>query len=117
MSCESMHTLLFKPNLHIVSQSARLCSEAAGDVSSIYSTPKSSRAFAILTLVSVSKKAFANCSPSENKRKERCYHMQNCNFKLTAAVFHHNQDAFGLDRKFHNSPSPSPLGAIESPSI
>ena len=34
------------------------------------STPKSSRALAILILVSVSKKAFANCSPSAFPKKE-----------------------------------------------
>lgn len=41
----------------MISQSLRDCSEDAGEVSSIYSTPKASSAFAILTLVSVSKKA------------------------------------------------------------
>jgi hypothetical protein len=54
----------FNPSLQIASQSRRDCSEAAGEVSSIYSTPKASRAFAMAILVLVSKKAFANCSPS-----------------------------------------------------
>jgi hypothetical protein len=45
----------------MASQSFLDCSEAAGDVNSIYSTPKSESALAILILVSVSKKAFANC--------------------------------------------------------
>ena len=58
--------LAFNPNLHISSQSLRLCSEEAGDVNSIYSTPKASSAFAILILVSVSKNALANCSPSRS---------------------------------------------------
>jgi hypothetical protein len=48
----------------MASQSRRDCSEAAGDVSSRYSTPNLSRALAIAILVSVSKKALANCSPS-----------------------------------------------------
>ena len=52
--------LLFNPSLQIASQSLRDCSDAAGDVNSMYSTPKSDRALAILILVSVSKKAFAN---------------------------------------------------------
>lgn len=52
------------PSLQMASQSDRDCSEAAGDVSSMYSTPKSDKALAILILVSVSKKALANCSPS-----------------------------------------------------
>ena len=45
--------------LQILMQSSRDCSEAAGEVSSIYSTPKSLRACAIRHLVSVSKNAFA----------------------------------------------------------
>ena len=45
----------------MISQSLRDCSEDAGEVSSMYSTPKASKAFAILTLVSVSKNALANC--------------------------------------------------------
>ena len=49
----------------MASQSRRDCSEAAGEVSSIYSTPKASRALAMAILVWVSKKALANCSPSE----------------------------------------------------
>ena len=53
-----------KPSLHIASQSRRDCSDAAGEVSSMYSTPNASRALAIAILVFVSKKAFANCSPS-----------------------------------------------------
>lgn len=48
------------PSLQIASQSRLDCSDAAGEVSSMYSTPKSERAVAILILVSVSKKAFAN---------------------------------------------------------
>lgn len=52
------------PSLQMASQSARDCSEAAGEVSSMYSTPKASRALAIAILVLVSKKALANCSPS-----------------------------------------------------
>lgn len=64
-------TLVFKPNLQIASQSLRDCSDAAGEVNSIQSTPNLSKAFAIRILVSVSKKAFANCSPSEKERKRR----------------------------------------------
>lgn len=56
--------LAFRPSLHIASQSARDCSDAAGDVSSMYSTPNASSAFAMAILVLVSKKALANCSPS-----------------------------------------------------
>lgn len=48
----------------MASQSALDCSDAAGEVSSMYSTPKASSAFAIAILVLVSKKALANCSPS-----------------------------------------------------
>jgi hypothetical protein len=48
----------------MASQSDRDCSDAAGEVSSMYSTPKASKAFAIAILVLVSKKALANCSPS-----------------------------------------------------
>ena len=48
----------------MASQSRRDCSEAAGDVSSRYSTPNLSRDLAMAILVSVSKKALANCSPS-----------------------------------------------------
>jgi len=55
----------------MASQSDLDCSEAAGDVSSIYSTPKSSKALAILILVSVSKNALANCSPSKFKQMKR----------------------------------------------
>lgn len=55
-----MHQLALSPRLQIISQSLRDCSEDAGEVSSMYSTPNASSAFAILTLVSVSKKAFAN---------------------------------------------------------
>lgn len=65
-----MRILALSPSLQIASQSLRDCSDAAGDVSSMYSTPKSSRAFAILILVSVSKKALANCSPSGGRREE-----------------------------------------------
>ena len=56
--------LAFSPSLQIASQSRRDCSEAAGDVSSMYSTPKASSALAIAILVFVSKNALANCSPS-----------------------------------------------------
>lgn len=72
--------LAFRPSLQIASQSvqneyhsrivycdalpARDCSEAAGLVSSMYSTPKASSALAMAILVLVSKKALANCSPS-----------------------------------------------------
>ena len=56
--------LAFRPSLQMASQSRRDCSEAAGDVSSIYSTPNLSRALAMAILVSVSKNALANCSPS-----------------------------------------------------
>ena len=59
-----MRILAFKPSLQMASQSARDCSEAAGDVSSMYSTPNASRALAMAILVLVSKKALANCSPS-----------------------------------------------------
>jgi len=48
----------------MTSQSRRDCSLAAGEVSSMYSTPKESSALAISIFFSVSKKAFANCSPS-----------------------------------------------------
>ena len=47
-------------------QSRRDCSEAAGEVNSMYSTPKSSSALAISIFLAVSKKAFANCSPSRS---------------------------------------------------
>ena len=50
----------------MISQSLRDCSEDAGEVSSIYSTPKASKAFAILILVSVSKNALANCKKTVN---------------------------------------------------
>lgn len=53
--------------LQILMQSRRLCSDAAGEVSSMYSTPKSESACAIFILVSVSKNALANCSPSVDK--------------------------------------------------
>ena len=56
--------LAFKPSLQIASQSSRDCSEAAVDVSSMYSTPKASKALAMAILVLVSKNALANCSPS-----------------------------------------------------
>ena len=59
-----VRTLHLSPSLQIASQSRRDCSEAAGDVSSMYSTPKASRALAMAILVLVSKKALANCSPS-----------------------------------------------------
>ncbi len=55
------------PSLQMASQSSLDCSDAAGEVSSIYSTPNASSALAIAILVLVSKKAFANCSPSENR--------------------------------------------------
>ena len=48
----------------MASQSRRDCSDAAGEVSSMYSTPNESRALAMAILVLVSKKALANCSPS-----------------------------------------------------
>ena len=48
----------------MASQSLRDCSDAAGEVSSRYSTPKASNALAMAILVLVSKKALANCSPS-----------------------------------------------------
>ena len=50
------------------------CSDAAGLVSSMYSTPNASSALAIAILVLVSKNAFANCSPSavpHNTEEER----------------------------------------------
>jgi len=50
-------------------QSCLDCSEAAGDVNSIYSTPKSSNALAISIFLAVSKKALANCSPSKDIKK------------------------------------------------
>jgi hypothetical protein len=56
--------LAFNPSLQIASQSLRDCSDAAGEVSSRYSTPKASNALAMAILVLVSKKALANCSPS-----------------------------------------------------
>ena len=56
--------LALRPSLHIAMQSSRDCSEAAGEVSSMYSTPNASSALAIAILVLVSKKALANCSPS-----------------------------------------------------
>ena len=77
--------LAFSPSLQISSQSAPHdwsipaykramkensplldCSDAAGLVSSMYSTPNASSALAIAILVLVSKKAFANCSPSDH---------------------------------------------------
>ena len=58
----------FSPSLQIASQSLRDCSDAAGEVSSRYSTPKASNIFAMAILVLVSKKALANCSPSIRKR-------------------------------------------------
>lgn len=57
--------LALKPSLQIASQSRRDCSEAAVDVSSMYSTPKASKALAMAILVLVSKNALANCSPSD----------------------------------------------------
>lgn len=69
-----MRILDFKPSLQIASQSARDCSEAAGEVSSMYSTPKASRALAMAILVLVSKKAFANCSPSGEVGKTHQMH-------------------------------------------
>ena len=45
------------------------CSDAAGLVSSMYSTPNASSAFAIAILVLVSKNAFANCSPSDHRSR------------------------------------------------
>ena len=62
----AMYRLALSPKLQIISQSLRDCSEDAGEVSSMYSTPNASSAFAILTLVSVSKNAFANCSSMVN---------------------------------------------------
>ena len=50
----------------MASQSILDCSEAAGEVSSMYSTPKASSALAMAIFVLVSKKALANCSPSED---------------------------------------------------
>ena len=61
--------LAFNPSLQIASQSLRDCSDAAGEVSSRYSTPKASNALAMEILVLVSKKALANCSPSVLIRK------------------------------------------------
>lgn len=59
------------PMLQILMQSSRLCSDAAGDVSSMYSTPKSDSAWAIRHLVSVSKKAFAaKVSPGPIRQRE-----------------------------------------------
>jgi hypothetical protein len=50
--------LVFQPsfffNWQMVRQSSKDCCEAAGEVSSMYSTPKSASAVAILILVSVS---------------------------------------------------------------
>lgn len=66
-----MRILDRNPSLQMASQSSLDCSEAAGDVSSIYSTPNASSAFAMAILVLVSKNAFANCSPSEKKNKKR----------------------------------------------
>ena len=56
--------LALSPSLQMASQSARDCSDAAGEVSSMYSTPNASSALAMAILVLVSKKALANCSPS-----------------------------------------------------
>ena len=61
--------LAFNPSLQIASQSLRDCSDAAGEVSSRYSTPKASNALAMAILVLVSKKALANCSPSIFERE------------------------------------------------
>ena len=63
--------LAFRPSLQMASQSFRDCSEAAGEVSSRYSTPNLSRDLAMAILVSVSKKALANCSPSAQGRISR----------------------------------------------
>lgn len=88
--------VFLRPSLQIASQCARDSGEAAGDVSSMYSTPNSSRlarqrklpskhggwgeakmdrvedewthALAILILVSRVKKALANCSPSTTRQ-------------------------------------------------
>ena len=62
--------LALKLSLQMATQSRRDCSEAAGDVSSMYSTPNASRALAIAILVLVSKKALANCSPSVETRPQ-----------------------------------------------
>jgi len=61
--------LAFNPSLQIASQSLRDCSDATGEVSSRYSTPKASNALAMAILVLVSKKALANCSPSVFERE------------------------------------------------
>ena len=54
---KELRELALSPNLQMSSQSRRDCSDDAGDVSSMYSTPNSSKAFAILIFMSVSKKA------------------------------------------------------------
>src|SRR5258708_3635792 len=46
--------------------SSQDCGEATGEVSSMYSTPSSSRSFAIAILSSVVKCALENCSPSRS---------------------------------------------------
>jgi integral membrane sensor domain MASE1/PAS domain-containing protein len=48
----------------IIRRSSQECGDATGDVSSMYSTPNSSRSLAIATLSAVVKWAFENCSPS-----------------------------------------------------
>src|SRR5574341_491997 len=56
----------FKPNFAIVHASSKLCGDASGEVSSMYSTPNSSSACAMRILSSVVKFEPTNCSPSRN---------------------------------------------------
>jgi hypothetical protein len=57
-------TLAFKPRLARVSAVRRLSGVAIGVVTSMYSTPKASRALAISILSASEKFPLANCSPS-----------------------------------------------------
>src|SRR5574341_605690 len=56
----------FKPNFAIVHASSKLCGDASGEVSSMYSTPNSSSACAMRILSLVVKFEPTNCSPSRN---------------------------------------------------
>ena len=60
--CVSTRAWRFSPEM--AWQSARLCGEARGEVSSRYSTPKASNSVAIWIFSSREKKALTNCSPS-----------------------------------------------------
>jgi len=59
-------TLALSPRLAIVLQSCKLCGDATGEVTSMYSTPKSSSISAMRIFCSVLKLAPTNCSPSRS---------------------------------------------------